>query len=86
MKQIVYEIVVFLHLIGYTNKNSKLKLLTNMYNNQLEIENDALINIIKSIKGELIERNTNESIISNLQNYIDLINEESQYWIFRGLT
>ena len=79
MKQIVYEIVVFLHLIGYTNKNSKLKLLTNMYNNQLEIENDALINIIKSIKGELIERNTNESIISNLQNYIDLINEESQY-------
>lgn len=79
MKQIVYEIVVFLHLIGYTNKNSKLKLLTNMYNNQLEIENDALINIVKSIKDELMERNTNESIISNLQNYIDLINEESQY-------
>ena len=79
MKQIVYEIVVFLHLIGYTNKNSKLKLLTNMYNNQLEIENDALIKIIESIKDELIQRNTNESIISNLQNYIDLIDEESQY-------
>lgn len=79
MKQIVYEIVVFLHLIGYTNKNSKIKLLTNMYNNQLEIENDALIKIIESIKEELIERNTNESIVSNLQSYIDLINEESQY-------
>ncbi|MBE6486088.1 MAG: hypothetical protein E7Z85_04505 [Methanosphaera stadtmanae] len=79
MKQIVYEIVVFLHLIGYTNKNSKIKLLTNMYNNQLEIENDALIKIIESIKEELIERNTNESIVSNLQSYIELINEESQY-------
>lgn len=79
MKQIVYEISVFLHLIGYTNKNSKLKLLTNMYNNQLEIENDALIKILESIKEDLIKRNTNESIISNLQSYIDLINEESQY-------
>lgn len=78
MKQIVYETVVFLHLIGY-NKDSKLNLLTNMYNNQLEIENDALIKIIESIKDELIQRNTNESIISNLQNYIDLIDEESQY-------
>lgn len=78
MKQIVYEIVVFLHLIGY-NKDSKLKLLTDMYNNQVEIENEALINIIKSIKDELIERNTNESIISIVQNYIDLINKESQY-------
>ncbi len=79
MKQIVYEIVVFLHLIGYTNKNSKLKLLTNMYNNELEIENDALIKIIESIKEDLIKRNTNKSIISNIQNYIDLINKESQY-------
>ncbi|MEE1117005.1 hypothetical protein [Methanosphaera sp.] len=78
MKQIVYEIVVFLHLIGY-NKDSKLKLLSDMYNNQVEIENEALINIIKSIKDELIERNTNESIISIVQNYIDLINKESQY-------
>ena len=78
MKQIVYEIVVFLHLIGY-NKDSKLKLLTDIYNNQVEIENEALINIIKSIKDELIERNTNESIISIVQNYIDLINKESQY-------
>lgn len=78
MKQIVYEIVVFLHLIGY-NKDSKLKLLTDMYNNQVEIENEALINIIKSIKDELIERNTNERIISIIQNYIDLINKESQY-------
>ena len=78
MKQIVYEIVVFLHLIAY-NKDSKLKLLTDMYNNQVEIENEALINIIKSIKDELIERNTNESIISIVQNYIDLINKESQY-------
>lgn len=50
-----------------------------MYNNQVEIENEALINIIKSIKDELIERNTNESIISIVQNYIDLINKESQY-------
>ena len=78
MKQIVYEIVVFLHLIGY-NKDSILKLLSDMYNNQVEIENEALINIIKSIKDELIERNTNESIISIVQNYIDLINKESQY-------
>lgn len=79
MKQIVYEIVVFLHLMGYTNKNSKIKLLTNMYNNQVEIENEALINIIQSIIDELEERNTNESVISNLQNYIELINRESLY-------
>ncbi|HIH34955.1 MAG TPA: hypothetical protein HA355_02520 [Methanosphaera sp.] len=79
MKQIVYEIVVFLHLMGYTNKNSKIKLLTNMYNNQVEIENEALINIIQSIIDELSEKNTNKSIISNLDNYIDYINKESQY-------
>ena len=79
MKQIVYEIVVFMHLMGYTNKNRKLKLLTNMYNNQVEIENEALINIIESITVELKENNVNESIISNLDDYIDLINHESQY-------
>lgn len=79
MKQIVYEIVVFLHLMGYTNRNSKIKLLTNMYNNQVEIENEALINIIQSIIDELNEKNTNESIISNLENYIELINRESLY-------
>lgn len=79
MKQIVYEIVVFLHLMGYTNKNSKIKLLTNMYNNQVEIENEALIKIIQSIIDELSEKNTNKSIISNLDNYIDYINKESQY-------
>lgn len=79
MKQIVYEIVVFLHLMGYTNKNSKIKLLTNMYNDQVEIENEALIKIIQSITDELTEKNTNESIIANLNNYIDIINKESQY-------
>lgn len=65
--------------MGYTNKNSKIKLLTNMYNNQVEIENEALINIIQSIIDELSEKNTNKSIISNLDNYIDYINKESQY-------
>lgn len=79
MKQIVYEIVVFLHLMGYTNKNSKLKLLTNMYNNQVEIENEALINIVESISEELKEDNVNESITSNLDSYVDLINRESSY-------
>lgn len=79
MKQIVYEIVVFLHLMGYTNKNSKIKLLTNMYNDQVGIENEALINIVQSINDELKEKNANESIISNLDNYIDYINKESQY-------
>jgi hypothetical protein len=79
MKQIVYEIVVFLHLMGYTNKNSKIKLLTNMYNNQVEIENEALINIIESISADLSKKNTNESIIAYLDNYIDIIHEESKY-------
>lgn len=79
MKQIVYDIVVFLHLMGYTNKNSKLKLLTNMYTNQVEIENEALINIIESIIDELKKKEVNESIISNLHNFIDIINCESSY-------
>lgn len=79
MKQIVYDIVVFLHLMGYTNKNRKLKLLSDMYNNRVEIENEALINIIKSISEELEERNVNSSIIANLDSYIELINYESQY-------
>ena len=79
MKQIVYEIVVFLHLMGYTNKNTKLNLLTNMYNNQVEIEKEALINIIKSLSQELSENNVNNSIISNLNSYIDIIEYESQY-------
>lgn len=79
MKQIVYEIVVFLHLMGYTNKNTKLKLLTNMYNNQVEIEKEALVNIIESLSEELLENNVNNSIISNLNSYIDTIEHESQY-------
>lgn len=79
MKQIVYDIVVFLHLMGYTDKNRKLKLLSDMYNNKVEIENEALINIVESISEELKEKNVNKSIISNLDSYIDLINHESQY-------
>ncbi|RAP48656.1 MAG: hypothetical protein BZ135_00315 [Methanosphaera sp. rholeuAM6] len=79
MKQIVYEIVVFMHLMGYTNKNRKLKLLTDMYNNKVEIEHEALVNIIESITDELKENNVNESIVSNLNDYVDLINHESQY-------
>ncbi len=79
MKQIVYEIVVFLHLMGYTNKNTKLKLLTNMYNNQVEIEKEALVNIIESLSEELSENNVNNSILSNLNSYIDTIEHESQY-------
>lgn len=79
MKQIVYNIVVFLHLMGYTNKNSKIKLLTNMYNNQVEIENEALINIIESIKDDLNRDNVNKSIISNLDSFVDTINHESSY-------
>ena len=79
MKQIVYEIAVFLHLMGYTNKNTKLKLLTNMYNNQVEIEKEALVNIIESLSEELSENNVNNSILSNLNSYIDTIEHESQY-------
>ena len=47
MNQIVYEVVVFLHLMGY--HDTKLKLLTNMYQNKLEIENEAIIQIINDL-------------------------------------
>lgn len=79
MKQIVYDIVVFLHLMGYTNKNTKLKLLTNMYSNKVEIESGALINIVESIIDDLKKNDVNESIIGNLYDFIDLINYESSY-------
>lgn len=79
MKQIVYDIVVFLHLMGYTNRNTKLKLLTNMYSDKVEIEKDALVNIVESIIDDLKKSNVNESIIGNLYDFIDLINHESSY-------
>ena len=79
MKQIVYEIVIFLHLMGYTNKNRKLKMLTDMYNHKLEIEPEALINIVNSLIEELKEKKVNNSIISNLEEYITVINRESSY-------
>lgn len=79
MKQIVYEVVIFLHLMGFTNKNSKIKLLTNMYTNQVEIEPEALINIINSLIDELNNKKVNTSIISNLENYVSIIRTESSY-------
>lgn len=79
MKQIVYEVVIFLHLMGFTNKNSKIKLLTNMYTNQVEIEPEALINIINSLIEELNNKKVNTSIISNLENYVNIIRTESSY-------
>lgn len=79
MKQIVYDIVVFLHLMGYTNRNTKLKLLTNMYSDKVEIENEALVNIIESIIDDLNKKEVNQSIISNLNDYINIINRESSY-------
>ncbi len=79
MKQIVYEIVVFLNLMGYDDRNSKIRLLTNMYNNQLDMEKDAIINILESLIAELNKNNVHESIIANLDNYITLINRESEY-------
>lgn len=77
MNQIVYEIVVFLHLMGY--HDSKLKLLINMYQDKLEIESEALINILESVITDLKNKNYHESIISNIYDYIELINNESQY-------
>ena len=79
MKQIVDEIVVFLNLMGYDDRNSKIRLLTNMYNNQLDMEKDAIINILESLIAELNKNNVHESIIANLDNYITLINRESEY-------
>ena len=63
--------------MGY--HDTKLKLLTNMYQNKLEIENEAIVQIIQDIILDLKKRNTHESIIANLYNYIDIINAESQY-------
>ena len=77
MNQIVYEVVVFLHLMGY--HDTKLKLLTNMYQNKLEIENEAIIQIINDVISDLEKRKAHKSIIANLLNYIDIINNESQY-------
>lgn len=79
MKQIVYEIVIFLHLMGYTNKNRKLKMLSEMYNHQLEIEPEALVNIVNSLIEELKAKKVNNSIIVNLEEYVNIINRESSY-------
>ncbi|MBR0472254.1 MAG: hypothetical protein IJI98_06100 [Methanosphaera sp.] len=65
--------------MGFTNKNTKLKLLTNMYNDKVEIESEALVNIVESIVDDLKKRNVNESIVSCLYDFIDLINHESSY-------
>ena len=77
MRQIAYNIVVFLHLMGY--KSSKLKLLTSMYQKQLDIEASAMIDIVKSIIDDLNKKNVNPSIISNLNNYIETIQHEMEY-------
>lgn len=79
MKQIVYEIVIFLHLMGYTNKNRKIKMLTEMYNHHLEIEPEALVNIVNSLIEELKDKKVNNSIIVNLEEYVNIINRESSY-------
>lgn len=63
--------------MGY--HDTKLKLLTNMYQNKLEIENEAIIQIINDVISDLEKRNTHKSIIANLHNYIDIIINESQY-------
>jgi len=68
MKQIVYEVVVFLHLLGY-RKNGKIKLLSNMYKNRLEIENTALLSILDSIADDLRSDGLNESVIHNIDNF-----------------
>ena len=65
--------------MGYDDRNSKIRLLTNMYNNQLDMEKDAIINILESLIAELNKNNVHESIIANLDNYITLINRESEY-------
>lgn len=67
MKQLVYEIVVFLHLMGYND--SRLKLLINMYQDKVDIEPDALINIVKSINDDLVEKDFHESIINNISDF-----------------
>lgn len=78
MRQIAYNIVVFLHLMGYSD-NSKIKLLTNMYQNNLEIENSALVEIVKNIIDDLKDKNVNTSIISNLEAYVEEIQYEMNY-------
>lgn len=78
MRQIAYNIVVFLHLMGYSD-NSKIKLLTNMYQNNLEIENSALVEIVKNIIDDLKDKNVNTSIISNLEAYVEEIQYEMTY-------
>lgn len=78
MRQIAYNIVVFLHLMGYSD-NSKIKLLTNMYQNNLEIENSALVDIVKNIIDDLKDKNVNSSIISNLEGYVEEIQYEMNY-------
>ncbi|MBQ6219765.1 MAG: hypothetical protein IJJ47_08540 [Methanosphaera sp.] len=78
MRQIAYNIVVFLHLMGYSD-NSKIKLLTNMYQKNLEIENSALVEIVKNIIDDLKDKNVNTSIISNLEAYVEEIQYEMTY-------
>lgn len=78
MRQIAYNIVVFLHLMGYSD-NSKIKLLTNMYQKNLEIENSALVEIVKNIIDDLKDKNVNTSIISNLEAYVEEIQYEMNY-------
>lgn len=64
--------------MGYT-KNTKIKLLSNMYQDKVEIEPEALINIIDSIIDDLNKKDIHPSIINNLENYKELIHTESQY-------
>ena len=64
--------------MGYSD-NSKIKLLTNMYQKNLEIENSALVEIVKNIIDDLKDKNVNTSIISNLEAYVEEIQYEMTY-------
>ncbi|MBE6488362.1 MAG: hypothetical protein E7Z86_06590 [Methanosphaera stadtmanae] len=77
MKQLVYDLVVFLHLVDY--HDSRMKMLTAMYNNELELEPDALVNIVDSITDDLKDKKRDVALINCVDEYKERIITESNY-------
>lgn len=77
MRQLVYELVVFLHLVDY--HDSRMKMLTAMYQDEVELEPNALLNIINSIIDDMLDKNRDHAIIDCLDKYKEDIIREYTY-------
>lgn len=68
------QMLVFLSLLDFDN--SRIKLLTKILHDEVEIENDALSNLLDSLINEVDVKTHNKWIVYNLERFKDGIFEE----------